>query len=183
MSWHTLKSLNACTKTWGLKKKIVGKDFKVIFEMLLRRCGRFVNHLVFNGRLFFSNDVEVDNQIIKLITNECQNLKDIEISCKIIKDRNDFEVIKPIFSKFTKLGIKIDKCDVKDEDLRDLFASNKKLKCLEIFADAKSTITADVLYLLPCETIKTLKLHYLQSTQLQICSVSIDFVIIFVIIF
>ena len=181
MSWHTLKSLNSCTKTWGLKKRIVGEDFKVIFEILLKRCGRFLWHLVFDGAMHYSNDVEIENQILEIITNECQNVKRIEIGYKLLKDRNDFEAIKPIFNKLTKFGFQIGEFDITDKDLKDLFESNRKLECLEIRCHSNLKITAAVLYSLPCETIETLKVHHLKSNQLQICSVSINFFIVFII--
>ena len=168
-------------RSWGLKKKIVGEDFKNIFEILLKRCGRFLTHLVFDGAMYYSNDVEMDNQILTIITKECQNLKDIEIGFRSLRTRNDFEVIKPIFSKFTKFGFQISKFDINDEDLKDLFESNKKLERLEIHNHSEVKMTAAILYSLPCETIKDLKLYHLNSTQLQICTVSMNFVIIFVI--
>ena len=179
-SWHDLKSLKVSPKTWGLKKNIVGEDFKDSFEKLLRRCGRFLTHLDLDRCMDGLYDIEMRSQIINVVTTECPNVLDFEMSHSI-RHENDLEIIEPIFKKFKKFCIRwpvlinLSNRYIISEKLKTLFRSNKKLEWLEIDCEDFWHIKSDVLYSVPCETLKVLKLYNLYKSQLESLSVSMHF--------
>ena len=174
-SWHDLKSLKVSPKTWGLKKNIVGEDFKDIFEKLLRRCGRFLTHLDLDRCMDGLYDIEMRSQIINMVTTECPNVLDFEMSHSI-RHENDLEIIEPIFKKFKKFCIRWpDNHYIRYEELKTLFRCNTKLEWLEIDRENYWGLKLDVLYSVPCETLKVLKLHNLYESQIESLSVSMHF--------
>ena len=179
-SWHDLKSLKVSPKTWGLKKNIVGEDFKDSFEKLLRRCGRFLTHLDLDRCMDGLYDIEMRSQIINVVTTECPNVLDFEMSHSI-RHENDLEIIEPIFKKFKKFCIRwpvlinLSNRYIISEKLKTLFRSNKKLEWLEIDCENYCNIKSDVLHSVPCETLKVLKLHNLYESQIESLSVSMHF--------
>ena len=123
-SWSDLKSLNVNPVSWGVRKKISHSDFKIMLESALKRCGRFLMHLVFDVGIY-----KVDNDILNLVRRECPNLQDIELTNHQSYNPNDVQAVKSVFDKVKKF-----KCSFEDEvtvgDLEDLFSVNEKLECL-----------------------------------------------------
>ena len=141
----------------------------MMFQSLLKKCGRFLSKLVVNR----AEGDNVDNEILHTIRRECPNIQEIDIGLHEIRGKNDIETIKPIFSKLKKFYLSIDKRDIFDEDLIELFKLNKNIEVLDLFLNKRLTI--DILYALPCETIRELLLSRLQTCPLHIiCNVSRD---------
>ena len=119
-----MRCLSDDQKAWG-KKKICNNDFKRIFGSILKRCGPFLRHLIFEYR-------EVDSAIVDLVRRECPHLQDIDITSHCyIRDKESVEMIKPIFCKIKKLNCWIWN-EVMDGDLEELFSVNDKLEELNI---------------------------------------------------
>ena len=125
MSWCDLKSLTVDDKNFGVQDyvramcnadlveddkqkeadiEVVAREvFKVSFEKVLRRCGRFLTKLVIE--VF---KVRVDREIIDTLIKECYNLKYLDMRLQSFA------------------------YDVNDEDLIDLFTPMQKLEHLAI---------------------------------------------------
>ena len=128
MSWTDFSSLSSNPENWGMKKRLLSGPFKIAFECVLRRCGRFLKHLVFDD---YFVDIYIDSDIIKFVRRECPNLQDIHVKrCKCIMNREEIRNIKPIFNKVTKFNCTFEKLGLRDLD--DLFSVNDKLIELKI---------------------------------------------------
>ena len=162
MSWNHLKSLNEDPKTWGIGKNNAGD-----FESVLKRCGRFLTHLVLDN--YYINDDDVD-----LIRRECPNLKYIDISeQQNFANKRDIANIKPIFDKVRRISCIIEK-GVTDGNLSNLFSTNDKLEYLEI-SIWKKFRSFTFLDALSHETIRELKIESENVSFDRICQVSLAF--------
>ena len=163
LSWHHIKSINDDIQTWGMKKKDKLKRFKIMFESLLRRCGRYLQHV----------DLEcfkVNDQIVDIVKRECCNVQQINMGYQAVTSKNEIEMIKPIFKYFKKFELTLGNSDIDNEDLKNLLSLNEKLEHFDISDEGR--ITLNVLDALPSETIKELHIS-LKSTSIQsICYVS-----------
>ena len=146
MSWMYFKSLNDDPELWGIKKTPLS-NFTTCFKRVLKRCGRFLTHLVFET-------CKVNNDIVNLVRRECPNLQDIDFSNDSITNKNYIQDIKSIFDKAKKCIFAFD-FKVTDEDLKTLFSLNDKLEYLDIyFIEDSHSFT--FLNELPHETIREL---------------------------
>ena len=160
MSWMHLKTLSDDTKNWGIKKKKNDDTFIIMFESVLKRCGGFLTHLIFDASY-----MEKDIHIANLIKTECPNLQDIDLRLKSSVYLGDIKAIKPIFCNVREFAYKIEK-KVTDGDLGDLFSMNDKLEHLHLDFDSNEGIFANTLSnALLHETIR----------ELSICSEAIPF--------
>ena len=125
-----------------MKKKISKSDFKIIFEKILERCGRFLKHLVFNG-------YDVDNDIAFSVRRECPHLQDIDLISRPYYDEDIILILNPIFDKVKKFNCEIEH-GVTDRDLQTLFLMNKKLESLQISLWTDRDTFWDEL---PCKTL------------------------------
>ena len=166
ISWVYLKSVSDDPKTWGIKK-MSPIDYIINFRILLKRCGRFLKHLILDT-------YDVNRDIVNLISKECPNLKDIDLlNYKYFDFENFIAVIKPIFNKVKKFSC----CfgyGIKDKDLKSLFSTNKKLEYLEILW-SPSDFDTTFFYVLPQETMRELIIVTKDIPFRRVCRVSLIF--------
>ena len=175
MSWYHVKSLNTDTCSWGMTNKHKRKiHFNIMFESVLKRCGRFLKNLVF-GKYWIAK--WMDQPIVNAIIKECPNLQNIEGGCQNFRNKSDIEIIKPIFHKLKNCYCSLSTLsnNINDEDLKSLFVRNQKLERLAICSN-KKTIDGSFLSALPSETIKELVFEDANYIKLhKICQVSTCF--------
>ena len=162
MSWCTLKSFKFDNENFDMEcfqamldqqteedVEVIAKlVFKVSFEKVLRRCGRFLTKLVIHVC-----KVRMDRKIIDMLIQECRNLRYLDIC----------------FQSFSY--------DVNDEDLIDLLSPMQKLEHLAIKISDRLNTT--FLYILPCESIKELRLHQPISVPFyKVCHVSMSYCVV-----
>ena len=145
------KSLNDDPEFWGIKSEMSPSVISIYFEKLLKKCGRFLTHLVLD------NCAMVKSNIVNLLIRECPNLQDINFNDHDIHDDNInyfIEDIKPVFHKVKNFHCGFD-YKVTDEDLKKLFSINDKLEYLNLRL-TEDIYTFTFLDALPNETIREL---------------------------
>ena len=142
MSWHTFKSLS------------IEQINPTNIEGILSRCGRFLTRLNLVGLLISEN-------IMNIVAKECPNLKVIELDKSTIT-LDSLKAIKPIFENVEEFIFEINEVD--DENLEELFTSNKKLKILEMRVHNDTKLRGTFLAALPRETL----------TRLDLCHTGIE---------
>ena len=116
---------------------------------------------------------KLDDEFVDMIVEECPRLKNIDIGYQEFSYKREIDIIKRIFNKFKKLNCLLHMIDFDEEDLKVLFLSNKNLESLSMQSckcmnfKCKGKITSDLLYALPCETIKELKLTNIINSSLD----------------
>ena len=148
-----------------MKKQFCHSGFKIIFEKILQRCGRFLKYLVFNG-------YDIDNDIAVSVKRNCPHLQDIDLINHKYYDKDILLVLKPIFDKVKKFNCAI-MDEVTDRELHTLFSMNNKLESLQIFSwmDPDTYTFWDEL---PCETLREFMIESDEPLQ-RICHVSLTF--------
>ena len=169
MSWNHFKSLPSKGKTW--KTEMVMDDKKadiqfIMFQNVLKRCGRFLTQL----HLWGLDDH--DKRIITTVAQECQNLRVIDLAYHRVS-RECIQTISTIFSNVKKFKLYYLQDDVNDEDLAYLFSLNKVLEHLTIRFSEYHVVKGNFLDTLSCDTIKELNLSGVGSISFDIiCCVS-----------
>ena len=158
-SWCHLKSLNVSKEIREIKNSTFNwdnKDSLIILENILERCGRFVSEINFELLRVCDYYKRTLRKIKNIIFKKCSNIQVIEIGNQFITRKRDILVLKPIFNKLKKCHFSIVGDDISDADLQDLFSLNTKMEHCRIYFSVN--ISANVLYSLPCETIKSLEI-------------------------
>ena len=163
MCWANLESLNDNPQTWGIKRTHF-ENSKIMFEGVLKRCGRFLTHLVLDT-------LEVYSDIVNLVRRECPRLQDIDIINR--QSFHNVEILKSIFNKVQKFSCIIVYQDA-EGTLKDLLSTNNKLEHLELYFPIE-IFSFNFLEVLPQETIKELIIESLNISFNRICRVSLNF--------
>ena len=146
MSWISFKSFSPF---------LTSED---LFEKIVKRCGRFLKRLSLKN---FNMDIENSESILNVIANECTNLQHIDLGHYLLTQKV-LQLLQPNFYK-----VKVFKCAtsrIDDNDLYDLFLTNKKLQQLKIEFDSKFKLFGTFLHALSENTL----------TYLEICEIVIS---------
>ena len=171
MSWSNITYLDTFTRRWGMKKNFsYGVNFEIMFENVMKRCGRFLT------KIAFEHDSHVNDANVSTMTMECPKLQDIDLNWCVFRSRNEIDTIIPVFKKVKKFD-----CNfwyaVSNEDLKELFLLNDSLECLKL--DFDEEINFSIFDFLPNETIKELAINCANGFEFrETFNVSISYSII-----
>ena len=169
-SWSCLKSLDTDVKTWGINKNIYGDGYKMIFESLLKRCGRYLTKLIVDSYSDSQKCIKVDNHIVNMIRRYCLYLQEINIGFRSFESKDEVETIKPIFNKMKKIEC-IFWYNVSNEELKEFFSLNSQLEYLSIYLEM-TMLDMDFFDTLP-QTITKLTIRMRNVPLHRICHVSL----------
>ena len=135
----------------------IKKMCKSVFENALKKFGGYLEQIDLEG-------FEGDDNTMNIVATECPNLRVIDLGSNELT-KASIEALKPNFNKVETFRFSIAEEDI-DEDLKNLFLLNKKLKAVEIksllfdglYNLTYSKISGSVMQALPQESLVCLKL-------------------------
>ena len=136
-----------------------------MFEEILKRSGRFLTSLSLKYIIMDKYDGIDRKTILNTIANECINLQSLDLGdYKITKIF--VQLLQPNFNKVEDFRCATE--DLDDEDLKNLFLENKKIKYLKIDADYNRKLSGTFLKALSKETLIYLELYSINIDGLNI---------------